>query len=188
MNMSYKQIIIFIMITLLASCNNDNRIANEIKELSHRKILFCKGYKELPCNSNFSLEELLNKDVKIITYMDNISCTSCGSKTLKLWQKEIKQLNKDVAYIIILHSDYDDKIFEMTENLSLDFPLMYYDTDIFESENKLKGKLACNKTFLLNKDNEIVLVGEPFGREKITKLYQKYIGSLNIEYHDSVAE
>ena len=65
---------------------------------------------------------------------------------------------------------------------------MYYDTDIFESENKLKGKLACNKTFLLNKDNEIVLVGEPFGREKITKLYQKYIGSLNIEYHDSVAE
>ena len=53
---------------------------------------------------------------------------------------------------------------------------------------KLKGKLACNKTFLLNKDNEIVLVGEPFGREKITKLYQKYIGSLNIEYHDSVAE
>ena len=71
--------------------------------------------------------------------MDNISCTSCGSKTLKLWQKEIKQLNKDVAYIIILHSDYDDKIFEMTENLSLDFPLMYYDTDIFESENKLKG-------------------------------------------------
>lgn len=54
MNMSYKQIIIFIMITLLASCNNDNRIANEIKELSHRKILFCEGYKELPCNSNFS--------------------------------------------------------------------------------------------------------------------------------------
>lgn len=140
MNMSYKQIIIFIMITLLASCNNDNRIANEIKELSHRKILFCEGYKELPCNSNFPLEELLNKDVKIITYMDNISCTLCGSKTLKLWQKEIKQLNKDVAYIIILHSDYDDKIFEMTENLSLDFPLMYYDTDIFESENKLKGK------------------------------------------------
>lgn len=33
MNMSYKQIIIFIMITLLASCNNDNRIANEIKRI-----------------------------------------------------------------------------------------------------------------------------------------------------------
>lgn len=31
--MSYKQIIIFIMITLLASCNNDNRIANEIKRI-----------------------------------------------------------------------------------------------------------------------------------------------------------
>ena len=95
--------------------------------------------------------------------MDNISCTSCGIKTLKLWQKEIKELNKDVAYIIILHSDYDDKIFEMTKRLSLDFPLMYYDSKVFEERNGLKGILACNKTFLLNKNNEIILVGEPLG-------------------------
>lgn len=187
--MSCRKCIFFIMIALLlVSCNNDDRIVTEIKELSHRKILFPDGYIELSCNSKFSLEEQIKKDVKIITYMDNISCTQCGIKTLKLWQNEIKRINKYVTYIIILHSDYDDSIFEMTKNISSDFPLMYYKSNIFESKNNLKGILSCNKTFLLNKDNEIVLVGEPFGREKLAKLYQKHIDSLNIAYHGNWAE
>lgn len=184
--MNYRKIIISIMTVLLFSCNNNDKIINEVKELSHRKITFCDGYKELPCNSKLSLGNLIKQDIKIITYMDNISCTSCGIKTLKLWQKEIKELNKDVAYIIILHSDYDDKIFEMTKRLSLDFPLMYYDSKVFEERNGLKGILACNKTFLLNKNNEIILVGEPFGREKLTNLYRKHINSLNMTYYDNL--
>lgn len=71
----------------------------------------------------------------------------------------------------------------MTDSLSLDLPLMFYDSSIFEEKNKIKGLLARNRTFLLNKDNEIVLAGEPFGREKLTKLYQKCIDSLNITYY-----
>ena len=44
--------------------------------------------------------------------------------------------------------------------------------------------MARNKTFLLNKDNEIVLVGEPFGRGKLTQLYKKCIDSLSIAYNN----
>lgn len=43
--MNYRKIIISIMTVLLFSCNNNDRIINEVKELSHRKITFCDGYK-----------------------------------------------------------------------------------------------------------------------------------------------
>ena len=43
--MSYKQIIIFIMITLLASCNNDNRIAMKLKNCHIARYYFVKVIK-----------------------------------------------------------------------------------------------------------------------------------------------
>ena len=70
----------------------------------------------------------------------------------------------------------------MTDSISLDLPIMYYNSNEFGESNKLNALLALNRTFLLNKDNKVVLVGEPFGREKLSKLYKKCIDSLMIKY------
>ena len=59
---------------------------------------------------------------------------------------------------------------------------MFYDSKIFGEKNNLENVLARNRTFLLNKENEIVLVGEPLGREKLAQLYKKCIDSLSIAY------
>ena len=180
--MIYKNVIGLIVIMSLLSCNNNDRVINEVKELMHRKISFPNGYEEFSCNSEYSLDNLLKQNVKVVTYMEDLSCTSCGVKTLKLWQKEIKEIDKNVAYIIVLHSDSKEQISDMTKTLSLDLPIMYYQTNIFEQKNTLEGILARNKTFLLDKENKIILVGEPFGKEKLSKLYKKTIDSLNVVY------
>ena len=65
---------------------------------------------------------------------------------------------------------------------------MYYESDAFSEKNNLGYKLARNKTFLLNKDNEIILVGEPFGHEKLTRLYKKYIDSISCAGKVSLSE
>ena len=101
-------IIVVIAICLLTSCNNNDRVVNEIIELTHSKIEFCEGYKEIPCKSKFSLDSLLQQDLKMVTYMDKLSCSSCGVKMLKLWQHEVKQINPQIAYIVIVHSDSTD--------------------------------------------------------------------------------
>lgn len=173
-----RNLIILITICLVASCNNNDRVVNEIMELTNNKVVFCKGYKEIPCKSNLSLDSLLKQDLKLVTYMDKLSCSSCGVKMLRLWQHEAKQINPNIAYIVIVHSDRTSDMLNMLDTLSLDFPVMYYESDIFSKKNNLEDKLARNKTFLLNKDNEIILVGEPFGHERLTKLYKKYIDSI----------
>lgn len=47
------------------------------------------------------------------------------------------------------------------DSMHLSVPLLYYDCDVFGRVNEL-DVLARNKTFLLDRDDNIVLVGEPF--------------------------
>ena len=60
-------------------------------------------------------------------------------------------------------------------------PLMFYDSEVFKTENRL-DVLARNKTFLLDQDNKIVLVGEPFNNQKLLNLYVKEIQILKGQY------
>ena len=178
-----KNRILFIgkVVVFLFSCAKKERISSEIEMLSNHKISFVDGFVELQCNSNVQLDSLLNKDIKIISYISNISCSACGVKTLKIMQREMKNIDDRIAYIIVLYSD-NQSFLEMTDSLSLDLPLMFYDSKIFGEKNNLENVLARNRTFLLNKENEIVLVGEPLGREKLAQLYKKCIDSLSIAY------
>ena len=167
---------------ILLSCNKKERIASEIEMLSKQNITFVDGFIELPCNSSVKLDSLLKKDVKIVSYLTDISCTSCGVKTLKIWQEELQKIDKRVIPVIVVHST-NQEFRKMTDTLSLDLPLMYYDTEIFGDKNNLEEVLARNRTFLLNKENKIILVGEPIGRKKLTQLYKECIDSLFIGYN-----
>ncbi len=159
------------------SCSNKSRVIKELEELHGKKIVFVEGFKEIPCNSDMKLDTLLRKKIKIVSYINDISCSPCAIKNLKLWQSEIKALNRDVAYIIVLHSD-NHSFTDMIDSVSLSYPLMYYDSKIFGEKNNLEELLARNRTFLLDKDDKVIVIGEPFGMKAVSKLYKKCIDSL----------
>lgn len=177
-----KKCIIFLLCVMVCSCVNEEKYIQEVKQMSHREIVFPNGYIELRCNSSLKLDSLLKQKLKIISYMDNVICSSCLDNILASWQDEIKSINENISYIIIVHSTDKKTILESSKSLSLDYPIMYYESNIFGKVNKLEDLLARNKTFLLDKDNKIILVGEPYGREKLSKLYVWCIDSLNKEY------
>lgn len=180
--MKFRFLYFVIFACILLSCNKKERIASEIEMLSKQSITFVDGFVELPCNSSIKLDSILKKDVKIVSYLTDISCTSCGVKTLRIWQKDLQKIDKRVVPIIVVHSQ-NQEFQKITDSLSLDLPLMYYDSKVFGEKNNLEEVLARNRTFLLNKENKIILVGEPIGREKLTQLYKKCIDSLFIEYN-----
>lgn len=170
-----------ILVLVFCSCNNNDRISNEVRDLYGRKIAFPDGYVSLSYHDSVSVDSLLTKDVKLVSYIDNLPCTSCGVKMLHAWIEEVKEIDPEVAYVIVVQTQEKNVLFENIDSMRLPCPLMYYDTSVFGEANKL-DILARNKTFLLNKENKIVLVGEPFGNEKLTQLYKKTIASLKEEY------
>lgn len=93
----------------------------------------------------------------------------------------MKEIDPEVAYVIVVQTQEKNVLFENIDSMHLPCPLMCYDTSVFGEANKL-DVLARNKTFLLNKENKSMLVGEPFGNEKLTQLYRNTIASLKEEY------
>ena len=166
---------------VFCSCNNNDRLIKEVQALTGREISFPAGYVSLSYHDSLSVDSLLAKDIKLVSYIDNLPCTSCGVRMLHAWIEEMKEIDPKVAYVIVVQTQEKDVLFENIDSMHLPCPLMYYDTSIFGEENEL-DVLARNKTFLLNKENRIVLVGEPFGNEKLSQLYKKTIASLREEY------
>ncbi len=179
-----EKILIIVVPIILLACNS-TRNARKIEQLLNQRIKFPWGYVERPCNSHFRLDSLLNKKIKIITYVDDITCTSCSAKYLSIWQDLIKGIDPNVAYIIVVHPIEGKTFSDFSDSLQLCYPLMEYQPNEFCLTNKLENLLARNKTFLLGKDNEVILVGEPFGRDKLSNLYKKCIDSLRVCYGEN---
>lgn len=165
----------------LFSCNNEDRVKGEIKNLMNRKILFPMGYESIPKRDSVIIDSMLNKDIKIVSYVDDLPCTSCGIKMMSIWMSRIDSLNSNAEYILVVNVAENEKakFFDMMDSVQLSHPIMYYDTDTFGVVNELSELLAINKTFLLNKHNRIVLVGEPFKNEKLFDLYKRTIMDLS---------
>ena len=168
----------FVAIAILLSCNSHNRDAYDVEKILNKTITFPDDYVELSCNSTKNLDSLMNQNIKIVSYMDNVYCSPCIVKTLKIWQEEIRKIDDNIAYIIVIHADESRKFIELSDTLTLRYPILFYDSCSFVEQNNLTGLLARNRTFLLNKRNEVMLVGEPFGKSKLTKLYVKKISEL----------
>lgn len=167
-----------ISIALLLACNRNNRNVCDVEKMLNKTIIFPDDYIELSCNSAKSFDSLMNQDLKIVSYMDNVYCSPCIVKTLRIWQEEIRRIDENLAYIIVIHSDESGGFIGLSDTLTLKYPILFYDSSSFAEQNHLTGLLARNRTFLLNKRNEVMLVGEPFGKSDLTNLYVKRISEL----------
>jgi len=148
----------------------------QIKNMYNRKISFPVGYVSLSCDdTTFSVDSLLKKDIKMVSYIDDLPCTSCGIRKLNKWIATVDCLDRDLPYIIIVRSSDKELLFKSIDTMQLSRPLMFYDTPVFGQKNKLEEVVARNKTFLLNKENRIILVGEPFYNKKLFSLYKRTI-------------
>ena len=174
---------VFVLMVQICSCNRNTneRIVNEVKEMTGRTIVFPDTYKTISCDKTVNINSLLRKKIKIVSYIDYLSCTQCEITMMAKWTEAIKEIDSEIAYIIVVQTELKKELEELIyQNLFCEL-VMCYSTDTFMTANNL-DILARNKTFLLNKENKIVLVGEPFDNEKLTQLYKKTIESLKEEY------
>lgn len=167
----------------LLSCGSSdkNRVAKEVKALTGRHIVFPEGYMPLPVRDSLYADSLLGMDVKIVSYIDNLPCTSCGVKMLRSWIRRTELICPDAAFLIVVQTTERDTLLQYADSMHLSVPLLYYDSDVFGRVNGLDA-LARNKTFLLDRYDNIILVGEPFYNEKLSTLYKKRVKSLLDEY------
>lgn len=119
-------------------------------------------------------------DFKIVIFADSLGCQPCNLRLgeLSLKVRELRHINEKAHFVVIVqNSDYR----EFEHNVAHDmpgFPFIYDTEGLFLKANELPLDNRLH-AFLLDKDNKIVLVGNPVGNDKLWELYKHQIRELS---------
>lgn len=129
------------------------------------------------CPDSMIRHNTSDAELKVVVYSDSTECTGCYIKQLNLWNDLIgieERSKGKVVFIFIM--DVNPKDCNMVYNALYTSALkhsVYIDTlHIFRRENKQIPDNKLFYTFVLNKDNKVVLIGNPLFNEHIEKLFQ----------------
>lgn len=174
-------LIILYACVFLNSCCKNNRERDEVKYMLGKCIEFPKDYELLNKSNRESIERCLGKCAKIVVYVDyRMPCAECFAETISHWQKTSRLIsNNKLPFVVILAGEQNKEIWDQCKCMSVNTPFVFYSSSIFAKENNIENILARHKTFLLNDNNEIILVGEFFKSEKMQQLYRKAITKMN---------
>lgn len=169
------------MIFSILSCSNNPRIGtsinNEIlKKVIGSKLIIPKGMKSY--NTIYRPDSIVISRYYIYKIID-VSCGSCLAM-LTEWEKYMLTFkNSNVQLCFICISDDDFQLFEYIYDNNgfpnYPFPLFFdKEMQFIKMNSFIMGRPDYN-TILTDKDNSIMLIGDPLINKKIDKLYQRYL-------------
>lgn len=183
--MMNKTTLLFLLL-FLSSCkeNEQERITRLVRKWEGKEIIFPKYVnfsilgKDTPCQG---LKQMRN--YSIITYVDSIGCISCKLK-LDVWTNLIHQLdsitNSSVPVFFFLHPSSVKGIHNILKQHKFDYPVCIDEKDSFNILNQFPSEMMF-QTFLLDKDNRVVAIGNPVNNSKIKDLYLSIISGKELK-------
>ncbi|MDR2586137.1 MAG: hypothetical protein LBC84_07980 [Prevotellaceae bacterium] len=139
-----------------------------------KKIEFPTKYLPLGVGERaFSIGAELAKPLKIVTYIDKNSCSECALRILLHWNSLLQELSDvSVGFIPVIYPNDISELVDVLQTMQIDFPLLYDTENVFLKMNKLNRTLAVNRTFLLDSNNKIIVIGEPLASERLWMVYK----------------
>lgn len=124
--------------------------------------------------------DMLADRTKILVYVDSAGCSPCKME-LAAWSLRQQELNKeklDIPLVFIIYNKDYSKLEESLKNNYFDYPVFYDRNNITDSLNNFPKKERY-KTFLLDSENKVILVGSPANNDKLWELYLRQIKKLS---------
>lgn len=122
-------------------------------------------------------EALLKSEYKILLYVDSAGCMTCKLHLSK-WNNLIKEseylpLDK-LSFLLFFHQNNKKELSLLIKRENFNYPVFI---DVKNEINQLnnfptQSDLQC---FLLDKDNKVLLIGNPVKNSKIKELYMRVI-------------
>jgi hypothetical protein len=173
--------ILFAVIIPLAffSCKKDDA-ERVVRKWAGKEIQFPTKYQ---CNfigmdtTLVCCNQLFNTEYKVLLYVDSIGCTSCRLK-LSIWKKIVEEsdsLFKDKLSFLFFFQPNNEK--EMNFLLKKDkfkYPIFIDSKNNINRLNHFPNQSEY-QCFLLDKDNRVLMIGNPTLNPKIWELYKQTI-------------
>ena len=156
-------------------CTDKDRIAHDIQQLVSHKVEVPYGRLVAYRGHNPYKDYSQKAPLKLIVYVDSTECSSCYIGNIRKWEPLLDSLwvYKDILRVTILLSPSESErglAFEKLKYSKFKYPLCIDTCNAFASANKhIPANKVCH-IFLLDEDNEVILVGNPIGNKKINDL------------------
>ena len=178
--MKYYSILLLISVVLgICSCKNQNMEKNLfiVKDLLGQNLV-------LPDSLIFFNSDGQSIDVtiqktkyRIVMYVDSIGCISCKLKLAK-WKQffvDVDSLSeRNTSFLFIFYPKMKKDIFYALRNDNFTYPVCLDLGNKFYNANKIPDDMML-QTFLLDKDNKIIALGNPIHNSKIKDLFLNII-------------
>lgn len=171
-----KYVITILLSLSLMSCLNKDRqnALSLLQEWEDKEILF-------PKNPVFTIQGKdtvfypMKEDYKILSYVDSVGCTSCKLR-LSDWNAFISQMDsvRPVQFLFFFFPKEGLEIYQTLRVAKFRHPICIDDSDSLNILNHFPREMAY-QTFLLDKDNKVLAIGNPVQNPKVKELFMKII-------------
>ena len=177
------------MFILLGGCHSkDYKARKMIEKWYGRTVAFPTSpeAKILGRDTTVTITDLLDKEYSVLTFFDSTGCTECNMK-LHDWHlrvKDIAGLEDKVNFIFIVHAKNFEAVSAFAVKNKFDH-LIFYDTG--NALRKANPDLPVSpefQSFLLDREQKVVLIGNPARNNPLWKLYKQQIGEKTYDKMD----
>ncbi len=168
-----KNIVLMIVLILLCCCENKNEeIRQNIEQLKSQPISLSLDKMRLYYKAVNN--DRVEKDLKLIVYIDSTMCSSCYLKSIDRWYYLLDSLyaksdNFEPIFIMSPKKTEVNAIKYKLDFLKFDYPIYLDSMGIFDGNNPHMPKESMYHTFLLDKRNYVLFVGNPLNNTKISE-------------------
>ena len=172
-------ITLIMCVWVLASCKESRKEAmlRLVSEWKEKEVKFPE-YSVFTVQGKDTVDfEFLHADYKVVTYIDSVGCTSCKLQLLR-WKEllaEVDSLTEEsVPFLFYFHPKDMKELRYLTRRDRFTYPVCFDEKDEFNRLNQFPKEMML-QTFLLDKDNKVLAIGNPVLNPKVKELYVSLI-------------
>lgn len=173
-----RYLLVGVAILCFTCCTNKKKeIARLVEDWEGKEILF-------PERTVFTIQgtdtveyATQTASYKVLTYIDTAGCTSCRLRLAgwNAFMKDVDSLSKgSVKFFFFFFSNRVQEISHLLQREKFTHPVCIDPEDNLNRLNDLPSHEMC-RTFLLDKDNKVLLIGNPIHNPTVKELYLEQI-------------
>lgn len=172
-------LIILLLTIFLSACQDKQKeiITLLVKEWQGKQILFPENMVFTRFASDTTNFVIPTSDYKVLVFVDSIGCTSCKLQ-LSRWKEFIRYTDsisqKNIPFLFFFQFDDQWEIHSLLIRENFDKPICLDRSDGLNQLNHFPKDIRF-QVFLLDKNNKVVVIGNPVHNPNVKELYLEEI-------------
>jgi len=172
--------ILLIICLFITSCGSNSKIKKDLEILQSKNITLPKNIELLVHGRDTLINDFMDSELKLVVYSDSIACGTCVINKMGLWDNLLEYAetfdHRLKYYFIFSPKKIDDRNVRLSLRSALfDYPVILDSKGEFEKLNSHLPRNRMLHTFLLDKNNKVILVGNPLANPKIEEMLKKIV-------------